>query len=320
MKIVSSETESVSANRERMIIRELVQGQEAATQLKVLLQKPFGSEGYLSSEELLANVLRSFNEVISIITSSSSELGSAGGVAHRNLLSSGENGSQVAGSGYDPTCEDSSESRKRSQKGGRGCYKRRKRAQTWTIVSYNTDDNYVWRKYGQKEIMNSEFPRSYFRCSHKYDEDCRATKQVQRDQENPDMYRTTYIGCHTCNATPKATNSITDSTTWESYLLKSDPNKKVPNDHDHHNISAPSLTIKQELPKEDTPGDVKDQKLDHSLWSELKDFEPYKPAINVPLKMVSDNGARNSQCLDMDFGVESVHFGSDFHFDESHFD
>lgn len=78
--------------------------------------------------------------------------------------------------------------------------------------------------------------RSYFRCGHKYDQGCLAKKQVQRDQENSNMYRTTYIGIHTCNATTKATHSATD-------LLNSDRDDSM---EDHH-IRSP-----QEFPKEDT--------------------------------------------------------------------
>ncbi|XP_061339157.1 probable WRKY transcription factor 70, partial [Gastrolobium bilobum] len=117
--------------------------------------------------------------------------GGGGEVAHQNLLNSGENGSPLT----------SGESRKRSspaRKGGRGCYQRRKGAETWITFSCTTDDNHAWRKYGQKEIQNSKFPRSYFRCSHiKYDQGCKETKQVQLTQQNPDMYQTMYIGIHT---------------------------------------------------------------------------------------------------------------------------
>ncbi|KAG4963795.1 hypothetical protein JHK86_040663 [Glycine max] len=100
---------SISAKKNRMIMKELVKGQESATQLKVLLEKPFGSEGSLSCQELTANVLRSFTQAISIINSSSADE-----VAHRSLLNSGQNGSPVAVSGEN-----------RSQKGGRGRYNRR---------------------------------------------------------------------------------------------------------------------------------------------------------------------------------------------------
>lgn len=271
------ESESDSAKK-REIIKHLVEGHEAASQLKVLLENPFETQHSLSS--LANNVLRSFTEALSIINSSPEPGFSANEVAHPNLVNSGENGSPAADAG--------NESKKISQKGGRGRYNRRKSALAWTIVSCNTDDDHAWRKYGQKEIMNSEFPRSYFRCSHKYDQGCGATKQVQRDQENPDVYQITYIGIHTCNAaTPNATHSATASgtTAWESYLVNSDRESKVPNvqDNDHHN-SSPSIDIKQELPKEDTPSDITYHKLDPSLWSDLKDFEPYIQAYHCALK------------------------------------
>ena len=28
------------------------------------------------------------------------------------------------------------------------------------------DDPYNWRKYGQKQVKGSDFPRSYFKCTH----------------------------------------------------------------------------------------------------------------------------------------------------------
>ena len=112
--------ESVSSKRKRVIIRELAQGHEAATELKKLLQNPIGAEGSLSAEELVANVQRSFTECLSILTSnSSSEQGC--GEGGKNPVNSGENGS--------PVSVDSGECRKRSltatKNGGRGCYKRR---------------------------------------------------------------------------------------------------------------------------------------------------------------------------------------------------
>ncbi|XP_061339206.1 probable WRKY transcription factor 70 [Gastrolobium bilobum] len=304
--------ESVSAKWKRVIIRELLQGQKSATQLKVLLEKPFEDDGSFSSEELVTNILRSFTEALSIITSSS-EPGCGGEVAHQNLLNSGENGTPF-------TSGDSGESRKRSspaRKVGRGCYQRRKGAQTRTTLSNTTDDNHSWRKYGQKEIQNSKFPRSYFRCSSKYDQGCKATKQVQLTQENPDMYKIMYIGIHTCKATPKATHLVTDSSTWESFILNSDPDSNIPNEQDHH-ISSPSLTKKQEYPKENNSSDVTDHELDPSLLSDLKDSEPSKPVI-MPLKMESVNADSCIvfQHLDIDFEVESVHLATDFHFDEN---
>ena len=40
--------------------------------------------------------------------------------------------------------------------------------------------------------------RAYFRCTHKYDQQCVAQRQVQRRDDDPDTYTVTYIGVHTC--------------------------------------------------------------------------------------------------------------------------
>uniref|UniRef100_A0A0D3G8Z7 WRKY domain-containing protein n=1 Tax=Oryza barthii TaxID=65489 RepID=A0A0D3G8Z7_9ORYZ len=65
------------------------------------------------------------------------------------------------------------------------------------------DDKFLWRKYGQKEIKNSKYPRFYYRCSYKDDHGCTATKQVQQSETADDdtaspVYVITYFGEHTC--------------------------------------------------------------------------------------------------------------------------
>ncbi|KAI5435406.1 hypothetical protein KIW84_022005, partial [Lathyrus oleraceus] len=186
--------------RKRVIIKELVKGQEAATKLKFLLQNeqnPFG-DGSLLSYKLAANVLRSFTEALSIVSQPGCE-------DFLNLLNPGENGSPVlSDTGIDPPAGDSAGSV--VKKSLRGSYKRRKCADTWSIVSQTTVDNHSWKKYGQKGIMNSEYPRSYFRCTFKHDHGCLAIKQVQKTQDKPDVYQITYIGIHTCNNTTNVTD------------------------------------------------------------------------------------------------------------------
>ncbi|XWS47790.1 hypothetical protein CRYUN_Cryun13aG0015400 [Craigia yunnanensis] len=56
------------------------------------------------------------------------------------------------------------------------------------------DDGYRWRKYGQKTVKNSKFPRSYYRCTHK---ECNVKKQVQRSSKDDEIVMTTYEGIHT---------------------------------------------------------------------------------------------------------------------------
>ncbi|KAL6865021.1 hypothetical protein ACP4OV_016172 [Aristida adscensionis] len=78
----------------------------------------------------------------------------------------------------------------------------RRRTQHSSVVKMTmkelAEDGHAWRKYGQKEIQNSKYPKAYFRCTHKYDQRCAAQRQVQRCDEEPDMLRVTYIGAHTC--------------------------------------------------------------------------------------------------------------------------
>ncbi|XVF73049.1 hypothetical protein PTKIN_Ptkin12aG0170300 [Pterospermum kingtungense] len=85
--------------------------------------------------------------------------------------------------------------------------KKRKTSSGWTEqvrVCYGTslegplDDGYCWRKYGQKDILGSNFPRGYYRCTHRHSQGCLATKQVQKSDNDPTIFEVKYRGRHTC--------------------------------------------------------------------------------------------------------------------------
>ncbi|KAF8719461.1 hypothetical protein HU200_024181 [Digitaria exilis] len=63
----------------------------------------------------------------------------------------------------------------------------------WTM-----EDGFLWRKYGQKDIHGSKYPRLYFRCSYKEDHGCMARRQVQQSEDDPSVYLINYFGEHTC--------------------------------------------------------------------------------------------------------------------------
>lgn len=78
-------------------------------------------------------------------------------------------------------------------------YRKRGNPYSWTKITSSTiDDQHTWRKYGQKEIFGATYPRSYYRCTHKFAQGCKASKQVQGSEEDPDMFVITYFGEHTC--------------------------------------------------------------------------------------------------------------------------
>ncbi|KAL0695734.1 hypothetical protein Bca4012_062914 [Brassica carinata] len=55
------------------------------------------------------------------------------------------------------------------------------------------EDGYRWRKYGQKAVKNSSYPRSYYRCT---TQKCNVKKRVERSFQDPSIVITTYEGKH----------------------------------------------------------------------------------------------------------------------------
>ncbi|CAD5168602.1 unnamed protein product [Musa acuminata subsp. malaccensis] len=65
------------------------------------------------------------------------------------------------------------------------------------ISSRNADipaDDHSWRKYGQKPIKGSPYPRGYYKCSSV--KGCPARKHVERAPDDPTMLIVTYEGEH----------------------------------------------------------------------------------------------------------------------------
>ncbi|CAK9316469.1 unnamed protein product [Citrullus colocynthis] len=82
------------------------------------------------------------------------------------------------------------------------CSKRRKNRTKKTIrvpaisskIADIPPDEYSWRKYGQKPIKGSPYPRGYYKCSTM--RGCPARKHVERDPNDPAMLIVTYEGEH----------------------------------------------------------------------------------------------------------------------------
>ncbi|CAL0317828.1 unnamed protein product [Lupinus luteus] len=70
------------------------------------------------------------------------------------------------------------------------------------------EDGFTWRKYGQKEILGSKYPRGYYRCTHQKLYGCQAKKQVQKLDHNSNIFEVTYRGEHTCHMSSTAPSSF----------------------------------------------------------------------------------------------------------------
>ncbi|CAL5213775.1 unnamed protein product [Lathyrus oleraceus] len=113
------------------------------------------------------------------------------------------------------------------------------------------EDGYRWRKYGQKAVKNSPYPRSYYRCT---TQKCTVKKRVERSYEDPTTVITTYEGQHNHpvptslrgNAAAMFTPSLLSAPTPFSYGSNF-PQDFLLHMHHHHNntfniSSQPSST------------------------------------------------------------------------------
>ncbi|KAF5456577.1 hypothetical protein F2P56_026044 [Juglans regia] len=94
------------------------------------------------------------------------------------------------------------------------CSKRRKNRVKKTIrvpaisskIADIPPDEYSWRKYGQKPIKGSPYPRGYYKCS--TIRGCPARKHVERAPDDPAMLIVTYEGEHRHTGAPGVQENV----------------------------------------------------------------------------------------------------------------
>ncbi|KAK8664602.1 hypothetical protein V6N13_084383 [Hibiscus sabdariffa] len=168
---------------------------------------------YMSLTDCLHSSMDQYGEKASGLSPSSSEVFSPTKKEHAGV-SSGEvmaitpnssissSSSEAAGN-----CEEDSENNKNNKqpeespkKGSKTAKKKDERKQKEPRFAFVTktevdqlEDGYRWRKYGQKAVKNSPFPRSYYRCT---TQKCTVKKRVERSYQDPSTVITTYEGQH----------------------------------------------------------------------------------------------------------------------------
>lgn len=76
------------------------------------------------------------------------------------------------------------------------------------IVDKPANDGYNWRKYGQKQVKGSEYPRSYYKCTHT---NCPVKKKVERSYDGQ-ITEIIYKGQHNHPIPSKRTKDNPDGT------------------------------------------------------------------------------------------------------------
>lgn len=274
----SSSLENVASGR-RKLIEQLVHGREIANQLQTLLSGSVGDDGSVvdSAEDMVSKIMESFTNTLFMLKQNDSEdpeyeavvsqipVKEAAAEEETAAATPTANSSRVQNNSPcldGRKSEDSGESCRSvstamTQKDRRGCYKRRKTAYTWhTETPALIDDGHAWRKYGQKMILKSKHPRNYYRCTHKHDQECQATKHVQKVQDNPPTFKTTYFGRHTCTNLLKSPELVLDCPTspgHDSSMLLSFDNShlNLTSKQAAHPFFAPFASVKQESIKDD---------------------------------------------------------------------
>ncbi|XP_021757515.1 WRKY transcription factor 22-like [Chenopodium quinoa] len=90
-------------------------------------------------------------------------------------------------------------------------------------------DKWNWRKYGEKVIKGSPYPRSYYRCS--YTGGCLARKQVEQSISDPGSFLITYMEEH---SHPYPTRRHSQAGRCARRFIRSSPTKVVATSESQH--------------------------------------------------------------------------------------
>ncbi|KAJ4786051.1 WRKY DNA-binding protein 70 [Rhynchospora pubera] len=243
-----------NSNNFNLILKDLLKGQESAHRLSNLVN---GSE---EVKGLMGEILDTFSRVIPALQTSEA-------VNEAGLTESA-----------DPKSEISKKKRKGLDGSDQITGSRRsvRQASTQRVIQTSTiEDGHLWRKYGQKEILNSKHPRSYYRCTHKYDQGCKAQKHVQRSEEDPTVLIISYTGHHTCKSVSSPTEIIQSfSHNNSSRLISFESNTTISNNNkpgQENKVSTSVQSLKQDGEEEVLSN------VTMADWAAGSDSEPVAP-------------------------------------------
>ncbi|GAU16356.1 hypothetical protein TSUD_117050 [Trifolium subterraneum] len=92
------------------------------------------------------------------------------------------------------------------------------------VAGTPSEDGYNWRKYGQKQVKGSEYPRSYYKCTHT---NCPVKKKVERSHEGH-ITEIIYKGAHTHPKPPPSRRAGIGSTNSHADMQVDNPEHGEP--------------------------------------------------------------------------------------------
>ncbi|KAL9234497.1 hypothetical protein vseg_009366 [Gypsophila vaccaria] len=158
-----------------------------------------------------------------------------------------------------------------------------------------SSDMWAWRKYGQKPIKGSPYPRGYYRCSSS--KGCSARKQVERNRTDPKMFIVTYTSEHN-HPMPTHRNSLAGSTRQKTTA--------TPSEHPPCSSSPSPMT---EPSESKTEGDDMANKEEVDYDDDMRELSDLmlNDDFYVGFEQI-DGGSDDSDCFSEQFSPSSSEF------------
>ncbi|KAL1350915.1 hypothetical protein HN51_014885 [Arachis hypogaea] len=142
-------------------------------------------------------------------------------------------------------------------------------------------DFWSWRKYGQKPIKGSPYPRGYYRCS--TSKGCSAKKQVERCRTDASMIIITYTSTHnhpspdaiisTQNLSQKPKEQEGGETTEEELSKVEEQEQEHEHEHEHEQVEEEHSTDHEKPSTTTVSMATADEKSFHYLQSPISSHE-----------------------------------------------